>query len=78
MYIYSILLFVTKNKDQFLSNSQVHKINTRQTFDLYVRTAILTIYQTGVYYSGIKIYNHLPRAIKDLSNDKNKFKLALK
>ena len=29
-YIHSILLFVTKNKDQFLSNSQVHKINTRQ------------------------------------------------
>jgi hypothetical protein len=29
-------------------------------------------------YSGIKIYNHLPTAIKDLSDDKNKFKLALK
>ena len=36
------------------------------------------MYQKGVYYSGIKIYNHLPTAIKDLSNDKNKFKLALK
>jgi hypothetical protein len=77
-YIYSVLLFVTKHKDQFLSNSQVHKINTRQTFDLYVPTANLTIYQKGIYYSGIKIYNHLPTAIKDLSDDKNKFKLALK
>ena len=76
-YIYSILLFVTKNKDQFLFNSQVHKINTRQTLDLYVPT-YLTIYQKGVYYSGIKIYSHLPTAIKDLSGDKNKFKLALK
>ena len=77
-YIYSILLFVTKNKNQFLSNSQVHKINTRQTFDLYVPTANLTVYQKGVYYSGIKIYSHLPTAIKDLSDDKNKFKLTLK
>jgi len=77
-YIYSIFLFVTKNKDQFLPNSQVHKINTRQTSDLYVPTANLAIYQKGVYYSGIKIYNHLPTAIKDLSGDKNKFKLALK
>jgi hypothetical protein len=77
-YVYSILLFVTKNKDQFLSNSQVHKINTRQTFDLYVPTADLTVYQKSVYYSGIKIYNHLLTAIKDLSNDKNKFKRALK
>jgi len=79
IYIYSILLFVTKNKDQFLSNSQLHKISIRQTFDLYVPTANLTIYQKGVYYSGIKIYNHhLPTAIKDLSDDKNNFKLALK
>jgi hypothetical protein len=54
-YIFSILLFVTINKDQFLSNSQVHKINTRQTSDLYVPTANLAIYQKGVYYSGIKI-----------------------
>jgi len=49
-YIYSILLFVTKHKNQFLSNSQVHKINTRQTFDLYIPTANLTIYQKGVYF----------------------------
>jgi hypothetical protein len=77
-YIFSILLFVTKNKDQFLSNSQVHKINTRQTSDLYAPTANLAIYQKGAYYSEIKIYNHLPTAIKELSGDKNKFKLALK
>jgi hypothetical protein len=76
--MHSILLFVTKNKDQFLSNSQVHKINTRQTSDLFVPTANLTIYQKGVYYSGIKIYSHLSTASKDLSHDKNKFKLALK
>jgi hypothetical protein len=38
-YIFSILLFVTKNEDQFLSNSQVHEINTRQTPNLYVPTA---------------------------------------
>ena len=76
-YIFSILLFVTTNKDQFLSNSQVHKINKMQTSDLYVPTANLAIYQTGVYYSGIKIYNHLPTAITGLSGDKNKFKLAL-
>jgi hypothetical protein len=78
IHIYSTLLFVTKNKDQFLSNSQVHKINTRQTFELYVPTTNLTVYQKGVCYSGIKIYNHLPTAIKDLSDYKNKFKLALK
>ena len=34
--------------------------------------------QKGVYYQGIKIYNHLPKTSTDLSGDKNKFKLALK
>jgi hypothetical protein len=77
-YIYSILLFLTKNKDQFLSNLQIHKTNKRQTLDLYIPTANLTIHQNGVYYSGIKIYNQVPTAIKDLSDDKNKFKLAFK
>jgi hypothetical protein len=77
-YIYSILLFVTENKDQLLSNSQVHKISSRQNSDMYLPIENLAMYQKGVYYSGIKIYNHLPTAIKDLSGDKNKFKLALK
>jgi hypothetical protein len=77
-YIHTTLLFVTENKDQFLSKSQVHKINTKQTSDLYVPTINMAVYQKGVCYSGIKIYNHLPTAIKDLSGDKNKLKLALK
>ena len=76
--IFSILLFVAKNKDQFLSNSQVHKINTRQISNLHLPTANLAVYQKGIYYSGIKIYYHIPTAIKDLSVNKNKFKLALK
>ena len=33
-YIYSILLFVIKNRDQFLFNSQVHEIKTRQASNL--------------------------------------------
>ena len=36
------------------------------------------VHKKGVYYQGIKIYNLLPKTIKDLSGDKNKFKLALK
>jgi hypothetical protein len=77
-YIFSVLLFLTKYTDQFLFNTQVRKINTRQISNLYLRTANLALYPKSVYYSGIKIYNHLPTAIKDLSGDKNKFKLALK
>jgi hypothetical protein len=46
--------------------------------NLHIPIANLTTYQKSVYYQAIKIYNHLPRAIKDLSGNKNKFKPALK
>jgi len=61
-----------------MTNSQMHKIITRQTFDLYIPAANLTVYQKDVYYQGIEIYNHLLKTIKDLSDVKNKYKLALK
>jgi hypothetical protein len=77
-YIYSILLFITKNKEQFFPNSHIHLINTRHNNNLYIPATNLTIYQKGVYYSGIKIFNHLPTTIKNLSDDKNKFRIALK
>jgi hypothetical protein len=77
-YIYSILLCITKNKDQFFPNSHIHTINTRHDNNLYVPAANLTLYKKGVNYSGIKIFNHLPTTIKNLSDDKNKFQIALK
>jgi len=77
-YIYSILLFITKNKDQFSPISHMHTINTRHNNNLYVPAANLTLYRKGVYYSGIKIFNHLPTTIKNISDDKNKFQIALK
>jgi hypothetical protein len=36
------------------------------------------MYQKGPYYSGIKIFDHLPRNIKKLSNNIVLFTLALK
>jgi hypothetical protein len=76
-YTFSIILFVVKNKDQFLFNSQVHKINTRQNSS-YIYLPQIWQYTKRAFYSVTKIYNHLPTAIKDLSGDKNKFKLAKK
>ena len=77
-YILSLLLFVVKNIEEFTSNSEVHSINTCHKSDLYPPSIKLTKYQKGVYYSGIKIFNHLPQNIKNLSWNVNKFKLALK
>ena len=48
-YVLSVLLFLIKNKDQFMTNPQMQKITKRQTSDLYIPAANLTIYQKGVF-----------------------------
>ena len=62
----------------FSTNSKVHTINTRHRSDLHSPSTNLTKYQKGVYYSGIKIFIHLPKNIKNLSWNVKKFKLASK
>ena len=77
-YILSLLLFVVKNINEFKYNFDVHSINTRHRADLFPPTTTLSKYHKGVYYSGIKLFNHLPQHIKRLSYNIKKFKAALK
>jgi hypothetical protein len=71
-------MFVVKNMDTFTLNSDIHNIHTRQGWDLHHPTYKLTKVQKGVYRSGIEIYNNLPLNLKNMTNDVNKFKHALK
>jgi hypothetical protein len=73
-YILSLLLFVVQNIGEFASNSEVHTINTRHKSNLYPPSIKLTKCQKGVYYSGIKVFNHLPQNIKNLSRNVKQFK----
>ena len=77
-YIFSLLMFVVRNKDFFNTNSDVHSFNTRSHYDLHIPAANLAVFQKGVWYSDIKIYNYLPPTLKPLSYDISKFKAALK
>jgi hypothetical protein len=67
-------MFVVKNKYFFKTNSEVHNFNTRSYHDLHIPTANLKLFQNGVWYSGIKIYNHLPLTLTELSDDTGCFK----
>jgi hypothetical protein len=53
-YIFSLLLFVARNKDSYESNSEIHNTNTRFSFDLHTPTANLTTFQKGLFYFEIK------------------------
>ena len=77
-YIFSISIFVIKNKHLFYTNNRIHSIHTRFKTNLHPPTANLTKFQKGVYYSAIKIFINLPHNIKDLANETVLFWNALK
>jgi len=52
--------------------------STRQFNNFYQSITNLTIYQSGVYYMDIKIFNNLPPYIEDISNNIKKFEICLK
>jgi hypothetical protein len=77
-YILSLFTFVSNNREQSFANSEINNINTRHTSNLHLPRAHLNIYQKRVYYSGITIFNSLPRDIKACTDNPQTFKKAVK
>jgi len=77
-YIITLLKFVSNNSKQYFANSEIHNINTRHTSNLHLPRAHLNIYQKGVYYSCIKIFNSLPWDIKTYTDNPRTSKMAVK
>jgi hypothetical protein len=77
-YIFSLLIFVNKNRELFLTNSEIHDINTGYKQHLHLPSTNLKLVQKGVLYSGSKIYSRLPLSIETHSNDAKRFKTTLK
>ena len=44
-------------------------VHISYSYDLYLPHKNLAIYQKGVYYSGVKIFNNLPSDIKNISGN---------
>jgi hypothetical protein len=64
-YVFSLSIFVVKNKHLFTTNNQIHNVHTQYKTNLHPPLANLMKFQKGVYYSGTKIFNSLPHEIKD-------------
>jgi hypothetical protein len=77
-YIFSILVYIINNRHLFITNQEVHNINTRSNLKFHVPGPNLTKFQKGVYYSGIKLFNRLPSSIRSLANDTKLFGTTLK
>jgi len=53
-----------RNKNQFLVNSEIHHIDTRQKANFHQPSVNVATYLKGVYYLGVKVFNVLPSYIK--------------
>jgi hypothetical protein len=73
-YILFLLLFVVHNKGYFAPNSVYHNFNNKQKNAFHLPHVSLTIYQSGVFYSGIKFFNAFPSPIKDISGNPKSLK----
>jgi hypothetical protein len=78
LYILTLLPFVIKNKELFITNKEIHSIFTKLHLNFHQPSANLTKYQTGVYYMGLKIFNTLPVYIKQESDTPKKCESLLK
>jgi hypothetical protein len=65
---------MTANKDNFIKNLEQYSIYTRHNKDLYLPQGNLAVYQIGVQYSGVNIFNNLPSDIKSASGNTKRLK----
>ena len=70
-YIFPLLLFVIRNKNEFLVNSEMHHIDTRQHANFHHPSANVTGYRKGVYYLGVNVFNMPPSYIQILIIPRN-------
>ena len=77
-YMFSLMIFVSKNRELFAINANVHNFPRRSHNDLHLPKANLPVFQKGVYFSCVKIFNNLPADLKQTSHNIYKFQKALK
>jgi hypothetical protein len=73
-----LLMFMIRNRNQFLINPEVHHINTRQHANFHQPSVNVAKYQKGVYYLGVKVFNALPFYIKTEFSHPKKCKVFYK
>jgi hypothetical protein len=70
-------MFTSINRPKMLINVNTFPLSN-ESQKLHLPSVNLTKCKEGVYYMDIEIFNHLPRDIRVLLYDVNKFKLVTK
>jgi len=69
-YILSLVMFVVDNQKHCQTNLYVHGLDIRNKNQFYFPIANLLCFQRGVSYCAVKIFNSLPKNIKNIRNDR--------
>jgi len=77
LYIFEVTCFIRKYCQSLEQNIQVHQHNTRRKLDLHVKMQNTEVYKKSVINMGTKVYNNLPRFLKEI-DDYRAFKRKLK
>jgi hypothetical protein len=77
-YVLSLKKFLSQNLKIYTFNSTIHGFNTRNKLQLHKLSTTLTIYQKGVHYDSINIFNKLPEYITESFLKKISFILNVK
>jgi len=65
-YIFSLMRFLSWNLEFCTITSTVHNYNTWNRILLHKTSCLLTIYQKGLYYEIVAVFNKLPHNIAEL------------
>jgi hypothetical protein len=71
-------MFLNKNKNQFIVNSEVQNYATRQQANFHLPSVSFTKCQKGISYLGVKVFNKLPQYLKEEFDNHKIFKESLK
>ena len=76
-YVLSLMLLIVGNPNNYQAGLEVHRLHTRSKNQHFIPNANLTSVQKGITFSGIKIYNSLPKNILSPKNNRKWFKNEL-
>jgi hypothetical protein len=81
-YVLSLVFFfVSVSKNQFAANCEIRGMNSRNKCNFHQSLSVLTSYQKGLHYFGIKVFSYIPEHINNinsLSHIMKQLKSALK
>jgi len=77
-YIFCLMRFLSRNLEFYTPNSTNHNYNTRNRIPLHKPSSLLTIYQKGLYYESVGVFNKLPHNTAERISHNKSFLTTLK